>query len=136
METQEMLNKEPVGELVQRLSQQTATLVRQEMRLAQAEMKEKGRKAGIGAGMFGAAAIVGLGAFGALVAGLVLLVAVAVDELWAAAFIVAGGLALIAGGLALGGKKEVASATPPKPEAAMENLQRDLAEVKARAARA
>ncbi len=38
-----------VGDLVQRLSQQTATLIRQELRLAQAEMKEKGKRAGIGA---------------------------------------------------------------------------------------
>jgi MFS family permease len=124
-----------VGELVQRLSQQTAALVRQELHLAQLEFKEKGKRAGIGAGLFGVSALIGLGAFGALVAGLILLVAEAVDT-WIAAFIVAAGLAVIAGATALGGKKEVQQAVPPKPEAAMESIQADVAEVKARAARA
>lgn len=124
-----------VGELVQRLSQQTATLVRQEMQLAQAEMKDKAKLAGIGAGLFGLSAVVALGAFGALVAGLVLLLGEAV-EMWGAALIVAAGLFLVAGVMALGGKREVAAATPPKPEEALAGLQRDIAEVKTRAARA
>ena len=53
MRTEELSDKS-MGDLVQRLSQQTATLVRQEMRLAQAELQEKGKRAGLGAGMFGA----------------------------------------------------------------------------------
>jgi MFS family permease len=135
MDQRETVNSASIGELMQRLSQQTATLVRQELRLAQVEMKEKTKKAGIGAGLFGAGALLALGAFGAFVAGLVLAVGEAVD-LWMAAFIVAAGLAVVAGVMVLGGKSEVAAATPPKPEATMENVGRDLAEVKARAARA
>jgi MFS family permease len=124
-----------IGELVQRLSQQTATLVRQELHLAQLELQHKGKRAGIGAGLFGGAALVGFGAFGAFIAGLVLLMSEAVDT-WIAAFVVAAGLALVGGLLALGGKKEVAQAIPPKPEAAIQSVHADIDEVKARAARA
>ena len=123
-----------IGELVQRLSQQTATLVRQEMQLAQAELKEKGKRAGIGAGLFGAAGIVALAAFGSLVAGLILLIGEAVD-MWISAFIVTGGLAVVAGIMALIGKGQVAQATPPKPEAAIESVQADVAEIKEKAHR-
>lgn len=125
---------ESIGELAQRLSQQTATLVRQELRLAQLEFKEKGKRAGIGMGLFGGGAVVALGAFGAFVAGLVLLLAEAVDT-WIAAFIVAGGLGLVALVLALSGKKEVDLATPPKPEATIESVQADVAEIKSKAGR-
>jgi MFS family permease len=123
-----------LGELVQRFSQQTATLVRQEMRLAQAELKEKGKRAGIGAGLFGGAGVVALAAFGTLVAGLVLLLGEAV-AMWISAFVVTGALALLAGVMALVGKKQVAQATPPKPEAAIESVQADVAEIKERARR-
>jgi uncharacterized membrane protein YqjE len=47
----EELSERSVGDLVQQLSQQTAALVRKEMRLAQVELQEKGKRAGIGAGM-------------------------------------------------------------------------------------
>jgi Putative Actinobacterial Holin-X, holin superfamily III len=39
-----------IGELVAKLSEQTTRLVRDEVRLAQAEMAQKGKKAGLGAG--------------------------------------------------------------------------------------
>ena len=123
-----------VAELLQRLSQQTATLVRQEMHLAQAEMKEKGKRAGMGAGLFGAAGIVALAAFGALVAGLILLVGEAVD-MWISAFIVTAGLAFVAAVMAMVGKRQLEQATPPKPEAAMESVQADVAEIKEKARR-
>ena len=124
----------PMGELVQRLSQQTATLVRQEIRLAQADLKEKGKRAGIGAGMFGGSGLVAFYAVGALITGLILLLAEAVAA-WIAAFVVAAVLGLVAGVLAVTGKKQVEQATPPKPEAAIESLQADVAEVKQRAGR-
>jgi uncharacterized membrane protein YqjE len=57
MRTEELSDR-PVGDLVQQLSHQTAALVRQEMRLAQVELQEKGKRAGIGAGMFGGAGLV------------------------------------------------------------------------------
>ena len=123
-----------IGELVQQLSQQTATLVRQEMHLAQAELKQKGKKAGIGAGLFGAAGVVALAALGAFVAGLILVIGEAVD-MWVSAFIVTGALLAVAGILALVGKGQVAEATPPKPEAAIESVQADVAEIKERVGR-
>jgi MFS family permease len=126
------LQEQSTADLLKRLSEQTATLVRQEIRLAQLELQEKGKRAGIGAGLFGASGVVALYALGALIAGLILLLATAV-EAWAAALIVAAALALLAGVLALTGRKEVQEAVPPAPERAIESVKEDVDEVKARA---
>jgi len=122
----------PLGELVQDLSRQTSTLIRQEMRLAQAELTEKGRHAGKGAGMFGGAGVVALYGVGALVAAAVLGLATVLEP-WIAAAAIGVGLLLVAGILALTGKKELEEAGPPKPEQAIESVQRDIDTVKARA---
>jgi uncharacterized membrane protein YqjE len=127
-------SERPVGDLVQELSQQTATLVRQEMRLAQAELQEKGKRAGIGAGMFGGAGLVALYGVGALIAAAILLIGTAVEP-WIAAVIVGVVLLAVAGVLALLGRKQVDQATPPKPERAMESVQDDIQHVKRRAGR-
>jgi uncharacterized membrane protein YqjE len=118
-----------LGTLVHDLTEQISTLVRDEMRLAQAEMTEKGKKAGIGIGMFGGAGVVALYGVGALVATAILALAVALPG-WLAALIVAVVLFVIAGVLALAGKSNVSKATPPKPEEAMAGLQQDVATVK------
>lgn len=133
MRTDELSDR-PVGDLVQQLSQQTAALVRQEMRLAQAEMQEKGKRAGLGAGMFGGAGVVALYGVGALIAALILAIATALEP-WIAALIVAVALFAAAGVLALLGRKQVDRATPPKPEGAMESVQEDVQHVKERAGR-
>jgi hypothetical protein len=122
----------PLGELVQDLSRQTSTLIRQEMRLAQAELTEKGRHAGKGAGMFGGAGVVALYGVGALVAAAILGLATVLEP-WIAAAAIGVGLLLVAGILALTGKKELDEAGPPKPEQAIESVQRDIDTVKARA---
>ena len=122
----------PLGELVQDLSRQTSTLIRQEMRLAQVELTEKGRHASKGAGMFGGAGLVALYGVGALVAAAVLGLATVLEP-WIAAAAIGAGLLLIAGILALTGKKELNEMGPPKPELAMESMQRDVETVKARA---
>jgi hypothetical protein len=119
-------------DLVQDLSRQTSTLIRQEMRLAQAELTEKGRHAGKGAGMFGGAGLVALYGVGALVAAAILGLATVIEP-WVAAAAVGLGLLLVAGILALTGKRELDEAAPAKPEQAIENVQRDVATVKARA---
>ena len=119
-------------DLVQDLSRQTSTLIRQEMRLAQAELSEKGRHAGKGAGMFGGAGLVALYGVGALVAAAILGLATVLEP-WIAAAAVGVGLLLVAGILGLTGKRELDEAGPPKPEQAMESVQRDVATVKARA---
>jgi uncharacterized membrane protein YqjE len=130
----EELPEQSVSDLVQQLSQQTATLVRQEMRLAQVELQEKGKRAGIGAGMFGGAGLVALYGVGAVVAAVIMLVATAIEP-WISALIVGVLLLGIAGIVALLGRKQVEQATPPKPERAMESLQDDVEHVKERARR-
>jgi hypothetical protein len=119
-------------ELVQDLSRQTSTLIRQEMRLAQAELTEKGRHAGKGAGMFGGAGLVALYGVGALVAAAILGLATVIEP-WIAAAALGAGLLLAAGILALTGKRELDEAGPPKPEQTLESVQRDVRTVKERA---
>ena len=128
------LNERSIGELVQRLSQQTSTLVRDEIRLAQLELQEKGKRAGIGAGLFGGSGVVALYGVGALIAALILLLATAMDA-WLGALIVSIGLFAVAGVLALTGKKQVEQATPPLPQEAMDSAKRDVETVKGRASR-
>ena len=124
--------EKPLGELVQDLSRQTSTLIRQEMRLAQAELAEKGKHGAKGAGMFGGAAGVALYGVGALVAAAILGLATVLEP-WIAAAIIGAVLLAVAGILALTGKKEFEEAGPPKPELALESMQRDVETVKARA---
>ncbi|MDQ4130514.1 MAG: phage holin family protein [Actinomycetota bacterium] len=128
------VDQQSLGELVKRLSEQTATLVRQEIRLAQVELQQKGKRAGIGAGLFGGGGLLALYALGALIAGVIMLLATAMEP-WLAAFIVAAGLGLVAGLLALTGKKQVEQATPPVPEQAVESAQDDVEHLKESARR-
>lgn len=121
-----------VGELVQALSRQTSTLVRQEMALAQSELQEKGKRIGAGAGMFGGAGLVALYGAGALIAAAIIGLGTLVEP-WIAAVIVGAVLLAVAGILALTGKKQVDRGTPPLPEQAIESAKRDVDEVKARA---
>ena len=122
----------PVGELLKDLSQQTSELVRKEMELARAELTEKGKRAGIGAGMFGGAGLFGFFAFAVLTACFVLALTEAVDP-WLAALIVAAVYGAIAGVLALTGKSQVEKATPPVPEQAQESVREDVEWTKTRA---
>ena len=122
----------PIGELVQDLSRQTSTLIRQEMRLAQAELTEKSRHAGKGAGMFGGAGLVALYGVGALVAAAILGLATVLEP-WIAAAAIGVGLLLVAGIVALAGKKELDEAGPPKPEQTLDSVNRDVNTVKASA---
>lgn len=123
-----------VGELVQRASRQTADLVRQEIRLAQAEMREKGRHFGVGAGLVGGGGLVALYGIGVLLAAVVMLLATALEP-WVAALIVAIVLLIVAAILALVGRKQVEQATPPLPEEAAASVQEDVRHIKEKAAR-
>ena len=125
---------QPVGELVKQLSEQMSTLVRRELQLAQLELQEKGKRAGIGAGLFGGAGAIALYGLGVLIAAAVLVLATAV-EAWLAALIVGVVLLAIAGLAGLMGKKQVDQAVPPAPEQAIQSTKRDVSEVKERAAR-
>lgn len=123
-----------IGDLVRQLSEQTSSLVRKELQLAQLEMTEKGKRAAIGAGLFGAAGVVALFGVGAVIAAVILLLATAVAA-WLSALIVAVVL-LAAGGIAaLIDKKQVQQAVPPQPEQAIQSTKRDVDHVKEKARR-
>src|SRR3954447_12021294 len=121
-----------VAELFKQLSDQTTRLVRDEIELAKAELAQKGKSAGMGAGMFGGAGLFGLYAVGALTATLILALSTAVAG-WLAALIVTVVYAAVAGALALTGKSKVQSATPPVPEQARDSVKRDIEQTKAHA---
>ncbi len=108
------LRDHSTGALMKDLSDQTTTLVKQEIELAKAELAQKGKTAGIGAGMFGGAGLFGVGAFAALTTFFIALLDGAVS-IWLAALIVAVVYAAVAGVLALTGKQKIKEATPVAP---------------------
>lgn len=114
-----------VPELMRQLSDQTATLVRQELELAKAELTVKGKRVGIGAGMFGAAGVFGLYALGALTAAVILALSLAMTG-WLAALIVTAVYGAVAGGLALSGKSNVQRGVPPVPEQTVATVREDV----------
>jgi hypothetical protein len=120
---------EPLGALVHRLTEQVPELIRSEPRLAQAELKEKGKSAGIGVGAFGAAGLLSLYGVACLLAAAIIALALAVEP-WLAALNV--GVVLLAGAAVAGllGNRKVATATPPAPERAISGLKEDVATVK------
>jgi Flp pilus assembly protein TadB len=117
------------AELVKTASEQISRLVRDELRLAQAELAEKGKHAGKGAGMFGAGGLLALYGVAALLTAVVLLLAYVVPA-WLAATIVGVVLLAIAGILAMSGKKQVKKASPAVPEESVDSVKADVATVK------
>ena len=120
---------EPLGALVHQLSEQVPQLIRSEMRLAQAELTEKGKRAGIGIGAFSAAGLLGFFCFALLLATAVLALALVLPA-WAAALIVAVVVLAAAGAAAFFGRSQVQQATPAAPERAVEGLKEDVATIK------
>ena len=129
---QQATDDRSLAELARRLSLQTTELARHEVELAKAELSEKGKRAGIGAGMFGGAGAFGIYALGALTAAIIAGIAEALP-VWAAALIVAALYGAIAGILALRGKSKVQQATPPVPEQTVESVKEDVRYTKQRA---
>ncbi|MGH1561546.1 phage holin family protein [Mumia sp. DW29H23] len=125
---------ESIADLVRDMSEQTSRLVRDELRLAQAELTQKGKRAGIGIGEFGAAGLLALYGLGALFAAIIAALALVMD-VWLAALIVAVVLFVVGAVLALVGKKQLQQAGPPVPEHTVENVKADIAEVKEARAR-
>jgi len=122
------------AELVGRLSEQVSRLAREEIQLAVAEVRTKGRHVGMGAGLLGGAGVLAWFGGMALIAGLVLVLALVMPP-WLAAFVVAVAVFAIAGVLALMGRKQVSQGSPPIPEQAVSGVKRDISQVKERAHR-
>jgi MFS family permease len=121
---EEDLRDRSIPELVKQLADQTSTLVRQEIDLAKAEVTQKGKQAGKGAGLLVGAAVVGLLAAGTLVAFLVMLLDGALAN-WLAALVVAVVLGIVAAVLALQGRNRIRQATPPAPQT-VETVKEDV----------
>lgn len=118
------------ADLVSRMSEQVSTLVREELALARTEMVEKGKRAGTGAGLLGAAGVLALYGVSALLLTIGALLAL-VWPAWVAALVVTVAVLAVAGVAALMGKKQVEQAVPPAPTAAVDSAKRDVDTVKA-----
>ncbi len=117
------------AELLDRLSKQVSELVRDEMALATAELKRKGAKTGLGAGLSGAGGLLALFGIGALILAAIAGFAIILPA-WAAALIVGAVLLLVAGLLAVAGIGQVKKAGPLMPEHAVDSTKRDVETVK------
>jgi uncharacterized membrane protein YqjE len=124
------LRDESIGDLLKRLSQETSTLVRQEMALARAELTEQGKRAGTGAGMLGGAGVAGLLTLGALTATVIGILDTGMP-FWLAALIVTLIWGAVAGVLALQGRNKLKEATPPAPQT-VETVKEDVRWAKTR----
>ena len=124
-DAQHELREQSTGDLVKQLTQQVSILVRQEVELAKVEMADKGKKAGIGIGMFGGAGVAALLGLGALTAFLILVLDLAMPA-WAAALIVGVIWAAVAGVLALQGREKVKEVGTPVPEETAESVKEDV----------
>jgi hypothetical protein len=122
------------GQLIGQLTEQISRLVRDEARLAQAEVTQKAKKLGVGAGLFGGAGLVAFFGLAALITSVILALALVLPH-WLAALIVAVALFAVAGVLALVGKKDVQKGSPPVPTEAISSVKSDIATVKESARR-
>ncbi len=122
------------SELVKQFSEQAKTLVTQEVRLAQLELQEKGKKIGIGAGIFGAGGVVAFLGVAVLIAAAVLALSTALAP-WLSALIVGIVLIALAGGAARMGKQQIEQAAPPVPEKTVETVKEDVQHLKAKVKR-
>ena len=119
------LRDRSLGELLKQLSQETTRLVHQELELAKAELTQKGKQAGAGAGLFGGAGAIGLAALGALTACFILALN-AVMPAWLAALLVAVVYGIIAFVLVKQGQARMKRAVPPVPTQTIETVKEDV----------
>jgi len=123
------LSDQSTAELVQLASEQITRLVRDELALAKAELAEKGKRAGVGAGLFGGGGVFAIYGVGAMVATLIIVFDLFLP-LWLAALIVTVFMFAVAGILMLLGKTQVTKAVPPEPTEAVAGFKADVVEVK------
>ena len=118
-----------LGALVHQLTEQIPELIRSAIRLAQAEVAEKGKRAGVGIGMFSVAGLLAFFALASLVTTAILALTLVLDA-WLAALVVALVLLAAAAVAGLAGKNKVSEAAPAKPERAIDGIREDIATVK------
>ena len=123
---------EPVGELVKDLSRDISELVRQEIELARAEMTEKGKRAGLGLGLFGGSAVFGLATVGGSMATIIILLDL-VMPLWLAALLTTLAYGAVTAVLALRGRDQLKEAGTPIPERTRDSVKEDIQWAKTRA---
>jgi uncharacterized membrane protein YqjE len=119
------LSAQSTTELVRRASEQVTGLVRAELQLAKAELAEKGKRAGTGAGLLGVGGVAALYGLGILIAAGVLALALVLPA-WASALIVAVALFVIAGILILVGRASLRKGLPPVPQDAVASVRADI----------
>jgi hypothetical protein len=123
------LRDEPFKDVVKQVTDEASTLVRQEVKLAKAEMTEKAKEVGVGAGMLGGAGYLGHLAGLGLMLCLIFALATFMPA-WVAALIVTLVFAAGAGALALMGKKRIQKTGPPIPEETVKSVKRTIETVK------
>ncbi|HEY3534974.1 MAG TPA: phage holin family protein [Pedococcus sp.] len=117
-----------IGQLVADATHDLSSIVHNEIALAKTELKNDAKAAGKGAAMFGAAAFVGLLGLIFLFHSVARVIAIWLP-VWAGYLITTGLLFLIAGILALVGRKSV-SGVKGKPERTIRNAQDTISTVK------
>ena len=117
-----------IGELMSQLSSQLSRLVRDEIQLAQKEIQQSAKHAGIGAGLFGAAGILALFGLASLIAAGTAALALALP-VWAATLIAGAALFAAAGMAALLRRRQAKDVTPAAP-LTVANVKKDIQEVK------
>ena len=123
------LEQATTSQLVNRLAEQVSTLVKGELELARVELAEKGKRAGVGAGLAGAGGLLAAYGLAVLLAAAVAALAL-VWPVWLAALVVGVVVLLGAGVLALLGRSQLRQATPATPEHTAQSLRDDVATVR------
>src|SRR5438046_1716186 len=121
-----------MAELGGDLARQMTALVHHEIELAKAEMTQKGKRAGLGAGMFGAAGVLAAFGFGCVTACFIAALQLGIS-VWLAALIVGLVYFAVAAVLALMGRRQISEATPPVPAEAVESTKEDVEWLKTQA---
>jgi uncharacterized membrane protein YqjE len=116
------------GQLMTQAMEDISTLIRDELALAKQDLAETGKKAGMGAGLFGGAGVLALYGLGTLIATVILAIAEGLAP-WIAAGIVTIVLFIAAGVAALIGKRKV-SHLAEAPQERVESVKADIDTVK------
>jgi uncharacterized membrane protein YqjE len=117
-----------IGELMTQLSAQVSRLVRDEMRLAQTELRQSAKSVGLGAGLLSGAAVLAAFGMASLITAAIAAIAIALP-VWAAALVVGAAVLFASGIAALLGRKRAGQATPAAPQT-VANVKKDVQQVR------